>query len=143
MQNPKSRELLDYFMEGLPHKLPSEKSKGSFFDLEAVFERINRDYFGGELEKPRLKWSAQANKRRMGTYNFQTDTIMINKALDCRKTPWQVVDFVMYHEMLHKALGYKTSRSGRRQAHTATFRTYERSFPNYAEIEHYLNHLKV
>lgn len=143
MKNPRAQELLEYFNKDLPRQTAPTRTKGSFFNLDEVFERVNNTFFGGKLPKPALKWSAQANKRRMGAYNYRTDTVMINKALDRRKTPPQVIDFVMYHELLHKALGYKTSRSGRRQAHTAEFRKYEKSFPHYEEIEHYLNHLRV
>ena len=138
----KAKEMFNFFLDDLPSRTIAVKSNGSFFNLTDIFDRINRDYFSGKLEKPVLSWSAHPNRHRMGTYNFKTDTIMINKALDQRKTPDYVIDFVMYHEMLHKVLGYDT-KGNRRRAHTTDFRKYEKSFPSYPEAEKYLNNLHV
>lgn len=138
----KAKEMLSFFLDDLPSRIVSFKSNGSFYNLTEIFDQINQDYFGGKLEKPVLRWSAHPNKHRMGTYNFKTDTIMINKALDRQKTPDYVINFVMYHEMLHKVLGYDT-KGNRRRAHTADFRKYEKSFPTYPEAEKYLNNLHI
>ncbi len=47
-----------------------------------------------------------------------------------RSVPAYAVDFVMYHELLHKQLGVKVV-NGRRYAHTPAFREAELAFKRY------------
>lgn len=141
-QEPQIEKIRDYFQENLPVRKQSSKTDGRFFDLDDVFQIINKAFFNNAVQKPVLKWSSQPNKCRMGTYNYQTDTIMINKALDHQQTPGYVIEFVMYHEMLHKALGFD-QKGNRRVAHTAKFRKLEKAFPDYEKAEAYINHLNI
>jgi len=54
--------------------------------------------------------------------------------------PAFVVDFLVYHELLHKKLSV-TWRDGRRRAHTPQFRQAERRFPRCAEAQAVLKRL--
>ncbi len=108
--------------------------RGRAYDLAALFDQINRQYFHGELEQPRLVWSARSSTRRLGTYQPDADTISISRRLDRNDVPALLVEYVLYHEMLHKKLGLKEV-NGRRYAHTATFRKLERQFEGWEEAE--------
>ena len=112
---------------------------GQHFDLDAVFERVNRDYFNAAMPRPkRLIWSSKLTRRVMGHYQTRTDTVMLSKSLDDARVPPFVVDFVMYHELLHKRLGSKMS-NGRRQVHFAEFREAEKLFPSCEQANVFLN----
>jgi predicted SprT family Zn-dependent metalloprotease len=64
---------------------------------------------------------------------------MISIVLDSRQTPQYVIDHVMHHELLHKALGVWVV-NGRRMAHTAEFKALEREFEGFQRAQ---EHLKV
>ncbi len=107
---------------------------GKVYDLSEMFRKINRQYFNNELTQPRLLWSARSSSRRLGTYQPDADTISISRRLDNRDIPQILVEYVLYHEMLHKKLGLKEV-NGRRYAHTSTFRKLEKQFEGYVEAE--------
>lgn len=110
------------------------------FDLEKLFDRVNRTCFGGQLAAPKMKWSARSSKSVMGKYNYTTDTLTINRLLNREDTPVYVIEFLIYHELLHKALGYQVINN-RRRVHTPNFRKLERAFPRYQEANEYLTSL--
>ncbi len=59
---------------------------------------------------------------------------MISRTLDYADVPAFVIDFVMYHELLHKKLGVAW-RNGRRAVHTPAFRREENRFEQYTAAE--------
>jgi len=113
-------------------------TQGRCFDLDEVFDRVNDAYFGGDLDRPRLTWNTRITQVKMGHYDFIRDTVMISVTLDAPDVPDYVVDYVMYHELLHKKLGHQMV-NGRHYAHTSAFREAERAFPHYEEAQAFLN----
>ncbi|PKK85769.1 MAG: hypothetical protein CVT48_04025 [Thermoplasmata archaeon HGW-Thermoplasmata-1] len=110
---------------------------GAHYDLDILFDGINVCYFGGELPKPKLTWSARRTYRSFGHHDPAMETIVISRTLDDGSVPLFVVEYVLYHEMLHKKLGhiYSNSDSGspRRMVHTREFREEEKKFEKYEE----------
>lgn len=113
---------------------------GELRQLVETFERINRDFFGGSLTRPALNWSRGLTYREFGHYQPSSDTVSISRSLIEPSVPAYVLDFVMYHELLHKQLGVKTSGT-RQYAHTAEFRREEQRFPRCAEAKACLDDL--
>lgn len=112
-------------------------AKGEFYDLDEIFERMNRIYFQNSLPKPTLTWSAQKTFQRLGHHDSTHETLVISKSLDDRKIPDFVVDFVVYHEMLH--IKHPTVyRNGRRYHHTPEFRRDEEKFKFYEQAEDWI-----
>lgn len=105
--------------------------------LEKSFNRVNDSFFAGMIEKPNLKWSSSS--RKLGTYDFGSDTITISNMLEDSEE--NMIDYVMYHEMLHKKHKF-SSKNGRLHYHTSEFRNMEKSFPHSAEIENKLRFLR-
>lgn len=103
-------------------------------DLAASFDRIDARYFDGAMSRPRLAWSARSTRRTFGHYEFVSDTVTLSRRLDREDVPEFVVDFIMYHELLHKKHGLDWSGSCAR-AHTAAFRADERRFERFTEAE--------
>jgi hypothetical protein len=117
-----------------------ETARGAFHDLAASFDRVNAAYFGGKMPRPRLIWNSTFTGRKFGHYDWIADTVMVSRSLDAPTVPEFVVDFLMYHELLHKFHGLHWV-NGRGYAHTAEFQHDERKFPRYAEAEEVLNRL--
>jgi len=117
-------------------------TKGQHYDLAAVFKRVNAAYFDGTLSTPRLTWNKTLTQRKLGHYQFNTDTVMLSLSLDNAAVPPYVVEFVMYHELLHKQLGVKLV-NGRRYAHTPEFREAEQRFAQYEQAKSFLAKLST
>jgi hypothetical protein len=115
-------------------------TQGRHHNLEEVFARVNARYFGRALDRPRLTWNQTLSQRKFGHYQPSSDTVMVSITLDDPGVPAHVIDFVMYHELLHKELGVQIVR-GRRLAHTRAFREKEKRFPRHKEARDYLKQL--
>ena len=116
------------------------RMRGQHFDLQQVFEQVNQTYFAGKMKAPVLVWNKTITHLKFGHYQPNTDTVMISISLDNAKTPAYVIDYVMYHELLHRQMG--TSKNGSRTyAHTKSFRQAEARFPKQQQAESYLNDL--
>lgn len=89
--------------------------------LEASFQRMNERYLQGMMTVPNLVWG-RGSTRLLGTYTYATDTIMISSVL--AQAPDELLDYVMYHEMLHKKHKFSCSTS-RTHSHTKAFRADE------------------
>ena len=111
-----------------------ERTAGLHHDLAAAFARVNAQYFGDALSRPRLTWNRTFTGRKFGHYDPVRDTAMISCSLDRADVPEFVLDFVLYHELLHKQLGVDW-RGGRATAHTREFRAVERRFERHAQAE--------
>jgi predicted metal-dependent hydrolase len=100
---------------------------GRHYDLESVFDAVNEDYFEGELRKPRLSWTRGRAKSVLGRYDFDADVIFISRLLDSPTVPAHVVQYVVFHEMLHVKHGTQVHEA-REIVHSAAFRREERQF---------------
>ena len=114
--------------------------RGLHHDLAESFDRVNTQYFGGAMNRPRLVWSRTFAVRKYGHYDHAHDTVMVNAALDRGTVPACAVDFIVYHELLHRQLGI-TWKSNRIAAHTADFAEKERQFRQYDEAKAVLREL--
>ncbi len=120
---------------------PAEDAgRGRHIDLGSVFSRVNRAYFEGRMDRPHLAWSRSVLRQEFGRYEASRDTVTLNRALDHPDVPELVVEYIVYHELLHKALGVRV-QSGRRRAHNPAFREAERRFVQRAEAEASLKRL--
>ena len=119
---------MDSFAEPVtPH------AQGHVHNLGESFERVNEAHFGGSMSKPRLVWNHTLTARKFGHYQQSRDTVMLSISLDDPRVPPSLVDFVMYHELLHKKHG-AVIVNGRRLVHSPQFRAEERRFPDYSEV---------
>lgn len=127
-------------LEALAHaEVGSEK--GAAHDLRESFLRVNDHYFDGQMEAPRLAWSHSGATRKFGHYDFARDLLVLSAGLDRPGVPTRVLDFVMYHELLHKKHGLTLSETGRLMGHTPAFRADEQLFEGWQEAELWLSRL--
>mgnify|MGYP000932208650 FL=1 len=122
---------------------PLDKTKGfhepigNYFNLDQIFSSINNVFFSNEIPKLSLRWSKRRAYRIFGRYDRSKNEIVISSLLDEKKTPKFVVEYIMYHEMLHIKFGF-TYKRGRRKIHTGQFKKEEEKFPLYKESIDYL-----
>lgn len=102
------------------------------YDLSAMFDALNAQYFNNKIPKPLLAWTTRANYRTLGTYNFHWNIITISKIMNDIRVPEIAVRFVLYHEMLHILHGAKRI-NGRFMAHTSAFQADEKKFDGWEE----------
>ncbi len=112
-------------------------AKGKTYNLDEIFLFLNQIYFQNALAKPTLTWSAKKTFRILGHHDSAHETIAVSKSLDDPHVPRFVVEYVVYHEMLH--IKHPTSyRNGRRYNHTPQFRRDEREFAFFEEAENWI-----
>lgn len=116
---------------------------GEVHDLEPVLGRVRERYFGG-IGDVTIRWGAargsgsrrhrrtRSRSRALATYSFEDRTIRVSKVLDSARVPDFVLDWIVYHEMLHHVLPCEDG-NGRRRFHTRRFRALERGFERYDE----------
>jgi len=119
-------DLYHHFLRGVAAVVPKTKSNPL---LQESFRRVNGLYFGSMVDEPNLVLSD--GTRTLGTYDYGTDTIRITEFLLDKPS---LLDFVMYHEILHKCHKYH-AKNGRTHHHTAMFREAERAYPNASLLE--------
>jgi hypothetical protein len=105
---------------------------GRVHDLHRLFVRLNQLYFRDSLPRPLLEWSQRRSMRVLGHHDDLLEKIVISRSLDDERIPEFVVEFVLYHEMLHLKHPSRIV-DGRRIYHTPAFRRDERRYARYEE----------
>jgi len=123
--------------ERLPRRDLTLRPHGKVYDLTALRDAVNRDYFDGKLTCS-ITWGRRIRGRArrhftFGTYSHTQNVVRIHPRLDAEDVPGFFVEFIVYHEMLHAARGQEGERNGRRIVHSKQFRADERKFARYKE----------
>lgn len=109
-------------------------ARGRCYDLEEIFEAHNHAFFEGKLKVSKLGWSITRSTSILGHYDPAHDTITISRLLDSPQSPRLLVEYVLFHEMLH--LRYPVSQNHhRRVIHSAEFHAAEKRFPGYRQAQ--------
>ena len=146
-RNRKAPSVLRSFVTANSHKIKRSprksrqtivRSKGRFFDLDALFGQVNREYFANEIDCP-ITWGANRRVRnqnsiKLASYSDRSKTIRVHPALDKSYVPKYVIMGIVYHEMLHDHLGVE-HLNGRKIAHTRRFRQLEQRYLHYHKLQ--------
>lgn len=111
--------------------------QGKFYDLDHLFDEVNERYFNSQIVRPVLSWSQRNSRRVLGHHDSIHDAIVLSRSLDSLKTPPYVVEFVLYHEMLHIKHPQQVV-NGRKISHHRQFRDDERRFEYFDEATKWL-----
>lgn len=107
-----------------------DSPRGEHYDLEKIFEELNGCFFHGLMARPALGWSSRPSRTTLGHYDPSHNAIVLSRLLDSPAVPRLVVEYVMFHEMLH--LRFPVEHQGaRRRVHTREFKQAEREFPGF------------
>ena len=115
-------------------------AQGRYYDLDAIFEELNSRFFHGLMARPRMSWSQTRTRRILGHYDPAHNAIIISRVFDHPAVPRFVLEYIVYHEMLHLKHPVKL-RGSRRCVHSAEFQAEEKLFPRAAEAEALLKRL--
>ena len=108
--------------------------RGRYVDLEPLFNRLNEEYFGGSLDQPRLSWSVKRSRYVLGRYDATHNIIFISRIFDVPNLPPYVVEYVLFHEMLH--LKHRSRiHDSRVMVHTPEFKAEEKTFRDYEKAK--------
>ena len=113
---------------------------GDHFHLEEIFDELNEKYFNGLLGRPRLSWSRTLSRTLLGHWDAAHNAIIVSKLFDRPDTPRYLVEYILYHEMLHLKHPVE-HRLSRRCVHSLAFRAEERRFPHFTAAKHLLDSL--
>ena len=127
-------DLYNMFMKNVHIAVPKTKTDEI---LEESFNRVNDDYFYGMIEKPNLQWGS-ASTSKLGSYEYGSDTITIS--LIFKDESKELLDYVMYHEMLHKKFKFQ-NKASRNIHHSAEFKKMEAKFKNRELLEKEISRL--
>jgi len=111
--------------------------RGKQRNLSSVFDYVNSNYFRGKIRNPILAWVAESPSQRLGFYFAPLNLLAVNTAFDSERVPRYVLEFVVYHELLHH-LDATDGKPRRRVHHTKSFKEQERLFSSYADAERWL-----
>jgi hypothetical protein len=148
--NPSEARKVDGFIASHKHEIERSASSarkrpvcanGMHHDLCDNLDRVVERYFGG-IGEVKIGWGRETTKRRsrrsrsrsrvLAKYSYEDRTISVNPVLDSDKVPGYVLDWIVYHEMLHHVL--PVEKTGERtRFHTRSFKALERGFDRYKE----------
>ena len=129
-------------MRGGRVRLKHMHPQGRHFDLEKLFEQLNTKYFGSTLRRPHIGWSTRSWRRQFGCYDPGPNQILLNRRMDREGVPQFVVEYVLFHEMLH--VKHPTRRSGcSLVSHSREFRQEEKRFEHFDRARRTLDQLAV
>ena len=127
-------ELYNLFMKNVHLAVPKTKNDET---LEQSFDRVNDIYFNGMIDKPNLQWG-NASTSKLGSYEYGSDTITISTIFKNERK--ELLDYVMYHEMLHKKFKFQ-NKNGRNLHHSKEFKRMEAKFDNRDSLEKEISRL--
>lgn len=136
--------LRRFIQDNLPHYPPKIKAArpllhaGEIYHLKPIYDAINAQYFGNELDLAITWYGKERQKRRrtritFGQYCTSLRLIKIHRMLDNPFFPDYFVSFVVYHEMLHSVVPASWDKRGRHCFHGPDFKERERLFEHYKQ----------
>lgn len=115
-----AEKLYNHFLREVGDHAPRKPSPPGLVER---FKRLNKHYFDEQLDMPNLEWGTDS-LTKLGHYHYGTDTVRVSTAL--REAP-DLLDFVLYHELLHKKHKFTCTDKTTRH-HTKAFREDEQRF---------------
>lgn len=115
-------------------------ARGYAYDLENIFDDLNVRFFHGLLARPQMTWSSDHARNRLGHYDPAHNAIVVSRVFDHPQMPPYVVEYIVYHEMLHLKYPVKL-RGSRRCVHSAEFQAEEKLFEHFEDAKQFLKRL--
>ena len=115
-------------------------AQGKVYDLEQIFDHLNRRFFHGLLGRPEMTWSPNHARNHLGHYDPAHNTIVVSRVFDRKEVPRCAIEYLVYHEMLHLKYPVKL-RGSRRCVHPPEFQADEKQFPDLEQAKKFLKKL--
>jgi hypothetical protein len=117
-----------------------DSAQGQAYDLDEVFEALNRQFFYGLLARPQMTWSRSHARHSLAHYDPAHNAIVVSRVFDHVRVPRCAVEYIVYHEMLHLKHPVKL-RGSRRCVHGPEFQAEEKLFPELDKAKLFLKTL--
>ena len=114
-------------------------AKGKCRDLTESYNRLVEQGIIPPMEDIVFSWTKDPNIRRVGYCSVLMRVIAISSVFDTEAIPEFVLDFIVYHEMLHMMRGFDPLG----KLHDAEFQADESKYPMKTESEEWLRRLKL
>ena len=116
--------------------------QGKFFNLRAIFDKLNAKYFRNRLRDYTIVWGRKRRSRPrdeivFGTIQEEDRMIRIHPLLDRALVPAWFLEYVIYHEMCHAVVPDEYDPAGRRKVHHEKFFARERRFHWFKRAKHW------
>ena len=112
-------------------------ARGHHYHLEEIFDDLNSRFFHGLMGRPQLTWSQNHARSSLGHYDPAHNAIVISRVFDHPRVPRYVVEYILYHEMLHLKHPVRL-RGSRRCVHSKEFVAEEQLFPELVDAKKFL-----
>ena len=109
-------------------------SYGVYQDLKNIVSKIQQIWFPHMKDQPNVTWLKKFTTRKLAHYAKNRDEIAFSLVFDSADAPPEILNYLAYHELLHRQVGTKIV-NGRRYHHTHEFKNQEQLFPNWQDIE--------
>lgn len=125
------------------HLLDGLETRGTVYNLQRLYNKINRRYFASGLDLV-ITWFGEPHpkartKCTIGSYHESVKLVKIHRLLDTQQVPQYVIEYVIYHEMVHAACPPYVDARGKNCIHTKEFKELERKFEQFDEAQKWLS----
>ena len=118
------------------------EAEGFFFNLKVPLQKIYTKYFSHQSLPPAIRWTDSFACRKLASYSFLEDKISVSSIFDLPQADPELIEYLLYHEMLHRELGFKISKE-KIYVHTKEFKNKEAQIFDLKKIDknikNYLN----
>lgn len=120
------------------HELDLKKlhSKGNVYDLQKIYCNLNSEYFQKGLNLFITWFGKPISKNRsrvtFGLYHDPLKLIKINRLLDSPSFPDYIIEYVVFHEMLHHVCPSYYDQNGVHRVHSKEFKDLEATFKHFS-----------
>lgn len=110
-------------------------SQGTVYNLKKIYNALNQEYFDNKLNLS-ITWFGKHNKRgrsriTFGLYQDPLKLIKIHRVLDSPTIPEYLVQYVVYHEMVHHVCPSYRDENDIHRIHSKEFKRKEEQFSHY------------
>jgi hypothetical protein len=118
----------------------TENHKGKTYDLADSVQRLldNGMILPPDISNSFFSWTSRPNYRKVGSCSPLMRVVTVSCAMDSPDVPENVLDYVVYHEILHLRQGYRPFQ----RSHDTDFKDMEKKYPGRKECDAFLRKLK-
>lgn len=108
---------------------------GNIHSLQRICQELNHRHFNDQIDIRRIGWGIRKSRKRLGHYDPIHQTITLSPVLDSPEVPEYIIQYIVYHEMLHAV--FEDGASVHKH-HPPEYRRAEKAYPDYARAKKFL-----
>ncbi len=117
-------------------------AQGSTYHLQKIYDELSQEYFNEDLNIL-ITWYGRAEQLprtriALGLYHDTLKLIKIHRVMDNPLFPRYVVEFIVFHEMLHHVCPAYHDAAGIQHIHSKEFKAMESKYRHYQLAEQWL-----